>query len=289
MNINNILLDSNNNKIETNTLIHNAKNDKKDGIDVVYAHIAVVNDNGFSLRENSITTTRERYPLLFEHSDLRVEDVVGYIETDAKPNEKGEFIGTMYFYNTEQGQHAKQLWLDEVINELSVSYYLDEFDVVDDGTGNVFLDVKNCILKEVSIVSVGADRATGEAVSDVTTEDDKTEIAEVATNAREESALDNVQELSENSDNLPEESEVDVEDSEVEPEGEVEDVEPEAKPESEISEPEVETDEVATETEEDVEKSEVNSENHTEIVENSENIEDLKKNILKDVAILLTL
>lgn len=273
MNINSILVDSNNNKIETNTLIHNAKNDKKDGIDVVYAHIAVVNDNGFSLRENSITTTRDRYPLLFEHSDLRVEDVVGYIETDAKPNEKGEFIGTMYFYNTEQGQHAKQLWLDEVINELSVSYYLDEFDVVDDGTGNVFLDVKNCILKEVSIVSVGADRATGEAVSDVTTEDDKTEIAEVATNAREESDSYNVQELSENSDNSPEESE------DVEPEVETEEVEPEGETSEESEEDDT------TETEEDVEKSEVES----EIVENSENIEDLKKNILKDVAILLTL
>ena len=277
MNINNILLDSNNNKIETNTLIHNAKNDKKDGIDVVYAHISVVNDNGFSLRENSITTTRDRYPLLFEHSDLRVEDVVGYIETDAKPNEKGEFIGTMYFYNTEQGQHAKQLWLDEVINELSVSYYLDEFDVVDDGTGNVFLDVKNCILKEVSIVSVGADRATGEAVSDVTTEDDKTEIAEVATNALEENASVDVQELSENSDNLPEESE-DESKSEVE---------------TEKVEPEVETleesEEDTTETAEDVEESEVESEITTKIVENSENIEDLKKNILKDVAILLTL
>lgn len=273
MNINSILVDSNNNKIETNTLIHNAKNDKKDGIDVVYAHIAVVNDNGFSLRENSITTTRDRYPLLFEHSDLRVEDVVGYIETDAKPNEKGEFIGTMYFYNTEQGQHAKQLWLDEVINELSVSYYLDEFDVVDDGTGNVFLDVKNCILKEVSIVSVGADRATGEAVSDVTTEDDKTEIAEVATNALKENAPVDVQELSENSDNLPEESE------DVEPEVESEDVEPEVEPSEESEEDDT------TETEEDVEKSEVES----EIVENSENIEDLKKNILKDVAILLTL
>lgn len=279
MNINSILVDSNNNKIETNTLIHNAKNDKKDGIDVVYAHISVVNDNGFSLRENSITTTRDRYPLLFEHSDLRVEDVVGYIETDAKPNEKGEFIGTMYFYNTEQGQHAKQLWLDEVINELSVSYYLDEFDVVDDGTGNVFLDVKNCILKEVSIVSVGADRATGEAVSDVTTEDDKTEIAEVATNALEENAPVDVQELSENSDNLPEESE-DESKSEVE----TEEVEPEVETSEEKSE-EADT----TETEEDVEKSEVNSENYTEIVENSENIEDLKKNILKDVAILLTL
>ena len=279
MNINNILLDSNNNKIETNTLIHNANNDKKDGIDVVYAHIAVVNDNGFSLRENSITTTRERYPLLFEHSDLRVEDVVGYIETDAKPNEKGEFIGTMYFYNTEQGQHAKQLWLDEVINELSVSYYLDEFDVVDDGTGNVFLDVKNCILKEVSIVSVGADRATGEAVSDVTTEDDKTEIAEVATNALEENALYNVRELSENSDNLPE-----SESEDVEQEVETEEVEPEGETSEEVVE-EADT----TTTEEDIEKSEENLEVSAEIVENSENIEDLKKNILKDVAILLTL
>lgn len=285
MNINSILVDSNNNKIETNTLIHNAKNDKKDGIDVVYAHVAVVNDNGFSLRENSITTTRDRYPLLFEHSDLRVEDVVGYIETDAKPNEKGEFIGTMYFYNTEQGQHAKQLWLDEVINELSVSYYLDEFDVVDDDTGNVFLDVKNCILKEVSIVSVGADRATGEAVSDVTTEDDKTEIAEVATNALEESALDDVQELSENSDNLPE-SEKESK-SEVEPEGEAEIETEDAEPESKTEEVVEESEEVTTEQE--TEKSEVESENPTEIVENSENIEDLKKNILKDVAILLTL
>lgn len=284
MNINSILVDSNNNKIETNTLIHNAKNDKKDGIDVVYAHIAVVNDNGFSLRENSITTTRDRYPLLFEHSDLRVEDVVGYIETDAKPNEKGEFIGTMYFYNTEQGQHAKQLWLDEVINELSVSYYLDEFDVVDDGTGNVFLDVKNCILKEVSIVSVGADRATGEAVSDVTTEDDKTEIAEVATNAREESALDDVQELSENSDNLPESEEESK--SEVESEGEAEIETEDAEPESKTEEVVEESEEITTEQEV---ESEVESENPTEIVENSENIEDLKKNILKDVAILLTL
>lgn len=280
MNINSILVDSNNNKIETNTLIHNAKNDKKDGIDVVYAHISVVNDNGFSLRENSITTTRDRYPLLFEHSDLRVEDVVGYIETDAKPNEKGEFIGTMYFYNTEQGQHAKQLWLDEVINELSVSYYLDEFDVVDDGTGNVFLDVKNCILKEVSIVSVGADRATGEAVSDVTTEDDKTEIAEVATNALEESDSYNVQELSDNSDNSPGSESEDVK-QEVETEETVETEEGETS--EEVVEESEEDD--TTETEEDVEKSEVES----EIVENSENIEDLKKNILKDVAILLTL
>lgn len=282
MNIQNILFDKNDNKIETGTLIHNTKQDKKDGIDVIYAHVGVVNDNGFSLRESSIITTRERYPLLFEHSDLRVEDVVGYIETDAKPNVKGEFIGTMYFYNTEQGQHAKQLWLDEVINELSVSYYLDEFDVVDNGTGDVFLDVKNCILKEVSIVSVGADRATGEAVSDVTAGDDKTEIAEVATNALDESALDNVQELSEFSDNLPESE------SEVEPEVETE---PEAEPETEIETEEVveESDEDTIETEEDVEKSEENLEVSAELVENSENIEDLKKNILKDVAILLTL
>ena len=276
MNIQNILFDKNDNKIETNTLIHNAKQDTKDGIDVIYAHVGVVNDNGFSLRESSIITTRERYPLLFEHSDLRVEDVVGYIETDAKPNAKGEFIGTMYFYNTEQGQHARQLWLDEVINELSVSYYLDEFDVVDTGNGEVFLDVKNCILKEVSIVSVGADRATGEAVSDVTTKDDKTEIAEVATNALEENVLDYVQELSENSDNLPEESE---------------DIEPEVLPEEVESEVETseESEEDTTETEEDAEKSEENLEVSAEIVENSENIEDLKKNILKDVAILLTL
>ena len=119
-----------------------------------------VNDNKLQLTANSIQTTRDRYPVLVEHADNRVEDVVGYITTNGKPNEAGEFVGEITFYtNTPQAQHAEQLWRDGVINELSVSYYIKDYDVMDDGD---YVRVNSAILKEVSLVSVGADRNTGE-------------------------------------------------------------------------------------------------------------------------------
>lgn len=146
-------------------LVVDTNPDNKDSVQVVYAHVDTVNDNGLKLNSDSLEVTRSKYPVLVEHSDRRVEDVVGYIETTGKPNEKGEFVGDITFYNTPQGQHAKQLWADGVFTELSVSYYIKDYDVIDDDD-SFYIDVKQAILKEVSIVSVGADRNTFEIKKD---------------------------------------------------------------------------------------------------------------------------
>lgn len=159
MKVYNRLMDAYGNQLTTNELVADKASDK---IMVVYAHTGVINDNGLKLNDDSLEVAREKYPLLVEHSDNRVEDVVGYISTTGKPNENGEFTGEMVFYDTPQGKHAKTLWTDEVYNELSVSYYIKEYDVETSEDGEEYLNVKSAILKEISIVSVGADRGTHE-------------------------------------------------------------------------------------------------------------------------------
>ena len=171
MKVHNKLVDVNNNAITTETLKKNATGETVKGVTVVYAHVDVVNDNGLKLNSDSIEVTREKYPVLVEHSDARVEDVVAYITTDGKPNEQGEFVGVIHFYNTEQGKHAAQLWADGVFNELSVSYYIKDYEIIDDLDGGDYINVKSALLKEVSIVSVGADRDTHE----IKTEDEPTD------------------------------------------------------------------------------------------------------------------
>lgn len=166
MKVHNKLVDVNNNAITTETLKKNATGETVKGVTVVYAHVDVVNNNGLKLNSDSIEVTREKYPVLVEHSDARVEDVVAYITTDGKPNEIGEFVGVIHFYNTEQGKHAAQLWADGVYNELSVSYYVQDYEIIDDLDGGEYLNVKSALLKEVSIVSVGADRDTHEIKTD---------------------------------------------------------------------------------------------------------------------------
>lgn len=161
MKIKNVLIDERENVITVGDLVRNSAGDNAPkSYRVVYAHVDEVNDNKLQLTANSIQTTRDRYPVLVEHADNRVEDVVGYITTNGKPNEAGEFTGEITFYtNTPQAQHAEQLWRDGVINELSVSYYIKDYDVMEDGE---YVRVNSAILKEVSLVSVGADRHTGE-------------------------------------------------------------------------------------------------------------------------------
>lgn len=179
MKIKNILIDERENVITVGDLVRNSAGDNAPkSYRVVYAHVDEVNDNKLQLTANSIQTTRDRYPVLVEHADNRVEDVVGYITTDGKPNEAGEFVGEITFYDTtSQAQHAEQLWRDGVINELSVSYYIKDYDVMDDGD---YVRVNSAILKEVSLVSVGADRHTGEVSNTETGSADVT--ATVTTN-----------------------------------------------------------------------------------------------------------
>ena len=222
MKVHNKLVDVNNNSITTETLKKNATGETVKGVTVVYAHVDVVNNNGLKLNSDSIEVTREKYPVLVEHSDARVEDVVAYITTDGKPNEQGEFVGVIHFYNTEQGKHAAQLWADGVYNELSVSYYIQDYEIIDDLDGGEYINVKSALLKEVSIVSVGADRDTHEIKTDEQpdeqpeddTEENSTEQGEAETvedteeqNATEYTTEEILEEITENEDNKRTEAE----------------------------------------------------------------------------------
>lgn len=140
-------------------------------IAVVYAHTDEVNDNGLKLNADSLVATREKYPLLYEHSDNSIDNVVGYVETDGKPNDKGEFVGYITFYNTPNGQHARQLWEDGVLDELSVAYFVEEAEKIDSLDNDYYLNILKATLKEISLVSVGADRNTG-AVDELSEDSD---------------------------------------------------------------------------------------------------------------------
>ena len=199
MKITSVLFDIKNNKVSVDSLISNATEARKTR--VVFAHVGVVNENGLLLNADSLEVTREKYPLLVEHSDKRVEDVVGYITTTGKPNENGEFIGELYFYNTEQGKHAGQLWLDGVFNELSVSYYIKSYDVVEQDDESSYIEVKSAILKEVSIVSVGADRETGE-VGNNAEEVEEINEPEVKNNAEEVEEINEPEDVKNNAEEV---------------------------------------------------------------------------------------
>lgn len=140
-------------------------------IAVVYAHTDEVNDNGLKLNADSLIVTRDKYPLLYEHSDNSIDNVVGYVETDGKPNEKGEFVGYITFYDTPNGKHARQLWEDGVLDELSVAYFVEEAEKIDSLDNDYYLNILKATLKEISLVSVGADRNTG-AVDELSEDSD---------------------------------------------------------------------------------------------------------------------
>lgn len=151
-----------------------APEDVSTKIAVVYAHTDEVNDNGLKLNADSLVVTREKYPLLYEHSDNNIDNVVGYVETDGKPNENGEFVGYVTFYDTPNGQHARQLWTDGVLEELSVSYFVEEAEKIDSLDNDYYLNILKATLKEISLVSVGADRKTG-AVDELSEDSDDDE------------------------------------------------------------------------------------------------------------------
>ena len=143
-------------------------------IAVVYAHTDEVNDNGLKLNADSLIVTRDKYPLLYEHSDNSIDNVVGYVETDGTPNDKGEFVGYVTFYDTPNGQHARQLWEDGVLDELSVAYFVEEAEKIDSLDNDYYLNILKATLKEISLVSVGADRNTG-AVDELSEDSDDTD------------------------------------------------------------------------------------------------------------------
>lgn len=175
-------------------------------IAVVYAHTDEVNDNGLKLNADSLIVTREKYPLLYEHSDNSIDNVVGYVETDGKPNENGEFVGYVTFYDTPNGQHARQLWTDGVLEELSVAYFVEEAEKIDSLDNDYYLNILKATLKEISLVSVGADRNTG-AVDESSEDSDGTD--------ESDETPEDTEEPSENSEDSEESTEDDDEEDDV--------------------------------------------------------------------------
>lgn len=175
-------------------------------ITVIYAHTDEVNDNGLKLNADSLIVTREKYPLLYEHSDNSIDNVVGYVETDGKPNGKGEFVGYITFYDTPNGQHARQLWEDGVLDELSVAYFVEEAEKIDSLDNDYYLNILKATLKEISLVSVGADRNTG-AVDDLSEDSDDEDTTDEPGDDKEEP--------SENSEDSEESTEDDDEEDDV--------------------------------------------------------------------------
>nr|DAK14011.1 MAG TPA: prohead protease [Caudoviricetes sp.] len=176
-------------------------------IAVVYAHTDEVNDNGLKLNADSLIVTRDKYPLLYEHSDNSIDNVVGYVETDGKPNGKGEFVGYITFYDTPNGQHARQLWEDGVLDELSVAYFVEEAEKIDNLDNDYYLNILKATLKEISLVSVGADRKTG-AVDELSEDSDDTD-------EPDETPEEDKEEPSENSEDSEESTEDDDEEDDV--------------------------------------------------------------------------
>lgn len=153
----------------SNELIDTTDILRGDTIRVVFAHVEVINSNRLSLASDAIQLTRDKYPLYFEHKDNKPTDAIGYIVPEKEPTESGEFVGFMSFYDTDEGRHARKMWNDEVFTELSVAYYLDDYEIKNNDDGE-YIAVKKAKLKEISIVSVGADEETGRTNS-VETED----------------------------------------------------------------------------------------------------------------------
>lgn len=162
-NIKTQLVDVNNNKITYDEFRASLRTNSKESnsYTVVYAHADEVNSNGLKLKADSLNLSREKYPVYFEHSDSSVLDTVGYIKPAPVANENGEFVGEITFYDTDAAKHAERLWLDEVLTELSVSYYIEDAEEIDGLDDSTYILVNSAIFKEVSIVSVGADRNTG--------------------------------------------------------------------------------------------------------------------------------
>lgn len=183
-------------------------------IAVVYAHTDEVNDNGLKLNADSLIVTREKYPLLYEHSDNSIDNVVGYVETDGKPNDKGEFVGYITFYDTPNGQHARQLWEDGVLDELSVAYFVEEAEKIDSLDNDYYLNILKATLKEISLVSVGADRKTG-AVDELSEDSDDEPEDEPGEDKEDKEDKEEASENSEDSEELDEDDKEDDEEDDV--------------------------------------------------------------------------
>ena len=88
------------------------------------------------------------YPFLFNHSDT---ELLGEVRTEFDESQRA-YISEITIY--ESNSDLIKAIKNGVYNSVSIAYYFDEFTVND----NDELVIKHAIMREVSLVSVGADR-----------------------------------------------------------------------------------------------------------------------------------
>ena len=133
-------------KLATNEVTENENGDYQ--IKAVVAHTETVNDNGIILDGDVIEFQRETYPFLFNHKGT---DLLGEVKTTFDAEQKA-YISEITIYST-KADIIKAV-KNGVYDSVSISYYITDYDFSEDDDAIV---VKNALMNEVSLVSVGAD------------------------------------------------------------------------------------------------------------------------------------
>lgn len=133
-------------------VVNNAESDEQSStFSAVIAHINEVNDNGYILDGDVVQFSRERYPLLYNHNSSDPKAQIGYVEPRFIV-ESGEYVANLVF--NENGKAIQQAVIDGVYDSVSISYYVESAEWDDEYN----LVIKEALMNEVSVVSVGADK-----------------------------------------------------------------------------------------------------------------------------------
>ena len=131
-------------KLEVNALEEGNKN-----IRVVVAEVGKVNRNNMLLPGDVIEMSRNSYPFLFNHNE-RAEDVLGDVKISFDP-ELNAYVGDVNVYDSHP--NIRKAIDNGAFDSVSVSYYVTDYEFGEEDE----VIVKNAIMNEVSLVSVGAD------------------------------------------------------------------------------------------------------------------------------------
>ncbi|MGL5895739.1 MAG: HK97 family phage prohead protease [Lactococcus lactis] len=138
-------------RIELQVANNDENNQQNSTFSAVIAHINVVNDNGYILDGDVVKFARERYPLLYNHNSEDPQAQIGYVEPRFI-SEGGQYVANLVFNGN--GESIKQAIIDGVYDSVSISYYVESAEWDE----NYNLVVKEALMNEVSVVSVGADK-----------------------------------------------------------------------------------------------------------------------------------
>lgn len=162
-------------------VVNNAETDEQTPkFSAVIAHINEVNDNGYILDGDVVQFARERYPLLYNHNSSDPQAQIGYVEPRFIA-ESGQYVANLVF--NENGKAIQQAVVDGVYDSVSISYYVENAEWDEEYN----LVIKEALMNEVSVVSVGADKQAklfANGLSDELTKEREEAVKKAADNKR---------------------------------------------------------------------------------------------------------